>query len=417
MTRVLLVQPAVNFERTYPLGLAYIAGILRRHGVEVSGIDLRLAQAGALEAKLGASSYDLVGVTAYSSAPEAAARVAQAVRRHQPDARTVLGGPHAAFFGKGAAPGGDSLWDHVVRGDGELPMLALARGEELPGERGGLYLHPDLADLDFPDREVFPLERYYSDGLHTGRWTAMVASRGCSRRCGHCAAFHLSGGVHRRRDPAAVVEELRRLNHDHGVDGVMLEDDTLFADRAWALELLTAMADANTGVRLHLPNGTDPMLLDDELLAAAARAGVTSLALGIESLDPAKQAALGRIIEPGHLRQVIRTARQLGMRVAGYFIIGLPGDTVPGVLAQYPRMRRLGLDLAHVSVYQDLPGLPLPAPSTTPARRAALAALKGLFYPYYYADAARIRRALGKAEPSPALLIRAAARFSHWVLR
>ena len=39
---VLLVQPAVNFERTYPLGLAYLAGHLRRRGHTVGGHDARL---------------------------------------------------------------------------------------------------------------------------------------------------------------------------------------------------------------------------------------------------------------------------------------------------------------------------------------------------------------------------------------
>ena len=166
-----------------------------------------------------------------------------------------------------------------------------------------------------------------------------------------------------------------------------------------------------------MPNGVDPMLLDLELVRHAAQAGVESLALGIESLDPARQAALGRVIDPAHLASIIRCCRGHGIRVAGFFIIGLPGDTVPGILAQFRDIRALGLDLAHVSVYQDLPGLALPAPPATPARRAALAALKGLFYPYYYADKERVLRALGEEGISRRTVSKAAARFAHWVFR
>ena len=414
MTRVLLVQPEVNFERTYPLGLAYLAGYLRRHGVEVAGLDLRLARAGSLQDCLGSFGPDLVGVSAYSSAPDAAARVAREVRERLPSARTVLGGPHATLGCD--PPGGAHLWDHTVRGDGEAPLLALARGETLPGEPGEIYLHPDLAELDFPDREVFSLDAYYGDSLKRGRWTAMVASRGCGRRCAYCAAHALSGGRHRPRDPAAIIEELRRLRRDHQVDGVLLEDDNLFADRAWARDLLEALACAHTGgvSRLHLPNGVDPMLLDRDLLAAAARAGVASISLGIETLDPEQQAALGRPIDPAHLAALVRTCRELGIRAAGFFIIGLPGDTIPSVLGRYRRIRGLGLDLAHVSVYQPLPGLSLPEPDL-PLR--TLAALRGLFYPYFYADYARARRAMGDGELTPGALGKAAARFVHWMFR
>ena len=412
MTRVLLVQPEVNFERTYPLGLAYIAGYLRRHGVEVQGLDLRLSGPDGLREILEAMDPDLVGVSAYSSAPGAAASVAREVRERLPSARTVLGGPHATLGCP--APGSEDLWDHTVRGDGEAPMLALARGEALPGGEGEVYLHPELADLDFPDREVFPLDAYYGDALRRGRWTAVVASRGCGRRCGYCSAFALGGGLHRPRDPAAVVEELRRLRQDHGVEGVLLEDDNLFADHAWAEALLDALSSANTGVRLHLPNGVDPMLLDRDLLGAASRAGVASISLGIETLDVDQQAALGRPIDPEHLQAMISAARELGVRVAGFFIIGLPGDTIPSVLRRFRRIRGLGLDLAHVSVYQDLPGLSLPAPAI-PLR--TLAALRGLFYPYYYADYARARRALGDEDLTPAALGKAATRFAHWMFR
>ena len=425
MRRVLLVQPLVNFEKTFPLGLAYIAAYLGRHGVEVEGFDARVSGAERLVEFLTGRSFDLVGITAYSSNLDDVARCAATIREHQPRALIVMGGPHATLGQP--CPGDPSLWDYVVRGDGEVPMLALARDEtgipgvvpagELMDDPEQIYLHPELSDLDFPDRDVFPVGDFYAGALHRELWTSVVASRGCSCHCAYCSAPRLSNGRHRRRDPLRVVEELRSLRADHNVGGVLLEDDNLFIDPQWARSLLEALASAGLKVRIDLPNGVNPMLLDEELIALAQRAGVTSISLGIESLVAENQVALGRVIDPDHLNRVIQSCHGLGVRIAGFFIIGLPADSVPGILRMYRDIRGLNLDLAHVSVYQDLPGLGLNAPPPSARRAATLSRLHRAFYPYYYADPVKIARVLRESGTSPEMLLKAARRFANWVVR
>jgi len=423
--RVLLLQPLVNFEKTFPLGLAYIAGYLRRHGVEVHGFDARVSGMDALPDLLRREPFDLVAITAYSSnLPDVAACAAQ-VARIQPGATLVMGGPHATL---GLEPQGPpDMWHYMVRGDGEAPLLALCRGEtDAPGlvpagqpmdDPEQIYLHPDLADLDFPDREVFPVAEFYTGALKQEVLTAVIASRGCPCRCAYCAASALSRGDRRRREPAAVVEEIHRLKTDHNVGQVLLEDDNIFLDRRWASDLLGALARARHGVNIDLPNGVDPMLLDSELLHLARDAGVCSISLGVESLIPDNQRAMGRVIDPDHLRWVIQACHGLGIRIAAFFIIGLPFDTVPGILRQYRDIRRLGLDLAHVSVYQHLPGLGLQVSPPSPSEAKTLSRLHRLFYPYFYADPTKIMKVLRDSGSSPEMLKKTVVRFRNWVAR
>lgn len=420
--KTLLVQPPVNFENAYPLGPAYLAGYLRRHGVDVSGVDLGISGARSLSETLAQRSFDLVGISATSANLDAALKAATVVRRHQPGAVCVLGGPHATIAGQ--APGAGELWDHLVRGDGELPLLALAQGwTDHPGvvpahgdpDAAGVYVHPQLEDLDFPDRDVFPVAHYYAGSLKPGRWTAMIASRGCSRDCAHCAAPALSLRRFRTRSVDSVLEELRQLRTDHAVDGVLFEDDALFLDPSWADELFEAIARAELPLRFELPNGVDPMQLDADRVALLARAGVTSISLGIETLDPVAQHRLRRVIDPIHLRTVIEAARRNGIRIAGYFLIGLPGDTVASIAHDYRHIRRLDLDLAHVSVLQDLPGIDLPAP--TPAGRRFLEPLGRGFYAYYYVSPSRALHAARRDGASPRQVARRLARFVRWLTR
>lgn len=423
--RVLLVQPPLNFERTYPLGLAYLAGHLGRHGVTVSGVDLRLDGRRGLWRALDHGRPELVGVSAYSSNLAEALQVCAAVRRLCPGATLVLGGPHATLGVNARALSG--CCDFLVRGDGEAPLLALARGErEAPGvvrpeqageDPAGIHVHQALEELDFPDRRVFPLERYYAGDLKEGLWTAMVASRGCARACAFCSARRLCRGEQRRRQPDAVIEELRRLRAEHGVSGVQLEDDNLFAHRPWADALFEALCREGAGLRLQLPNGADPADLDEELVALLRRAGVESLALGIESLDRKTQRLLRRPVDRAHLERVIAACRRHGIRVAGFFIIGLPGDTARGVLRLFGQIDALGLDLAHVSALQELPGLDLPGPPASPARRRTMLLLQRAFYLRYYARPARIRAMLGRGPLSPAFVRKLALRFAQWVAR
>lgn len=428
--KVLLVQPPVNFETTYPLGLAYLAGHLRRHGVEVAGADLRTCGRVGLERALVEGRPDMVGVSAYSGNLASVFDICAAARRLAPRATVVLGGPHVTL-GVGAQDLAERC-DFLVRGDGEAPLLALARGETAaPGvvtpaaageDEAGIHVHEPLEELDFPDREVFPVAQYYTEDLKRGRWTAMVASRGCARTCAFCTARRLSRGRHRRRDPEAVAEEMRLLRRHHGVDGVQLEDDNLAGgDRALAEDLWETLARRAGGTRIQLPNGVDPMELDDQLLALMKRAGVESISLGIESLDPGQQRRLRRPVDPAHLERVIAACHREKIRVAGFFIIGLPGEDVRNVLKLFMKIGSLGLDLAHVSALQeDLPGLTIDTtghPPSTPAGRRTMLLLQRAFYVTYYAHPTRIRATLARGDLSPQFLKKLVTRFAAWVTR
>jgi len=415
---VLLIEPGGGFDLTYPLGLGYLAGHLRRAAIAVRGVDLRIDPRSRLIALLKQQRFDLVGIRVMSTTVEEARGVATLVRQLQPSARLVVGGPHATL-----APA-DALRrigaDAAIRGDGEVPLVALVRGESnAPGvvRPGGadseVYVHAELGDLDFPDRTTFPMDRYYRQGSFGSiPRTAMIASRGCFRRCGYCSANALSLGSFRKRQPEAVVEEIRRLGKEHGVRGFVFEDDAMLLDADWARALFAAIAARAPGAVIDLPNGVNPDLLDETMLDVMAEAGVRSIAFGLESLGRDNLYSLDRVFDRDHLEAMAAHARKRGIATTGYFLIGLPHDTPRSLLSEFAAIRRLPLDIAHVSVFRRLPGQPLQS-ADAQMSEATLRALRSLFYATYYATPSRavgmVRRAGGGMPGALRLAIRAAS--------
>jgi radical SAM superfamily enzyme YgiQ (UPF0313 family) len=428
--------------------LAYLAAALSSAGVSVSGFDARVDPLATLRKRLRAG-VDVVGLSAYSTNLGATARLARLVRRWAPGARLAVGGPHATL------DPGDALErtgaEAAIRGDGETPLVCWVKGEGstpgvyTPDRDAPIHVEPALDALPLADREVFPLWRYYRTHLRrSAAWTALIATRGCTLPCAHCAAPQLSGGCHRQRSRDSILEELDLLVNAHGIQGIYLEDDNLLLDRQWALGLFDAFRRFRSrggraaDLRLELPNGVPPARLDGALLRAMSRAGVQALALGVESLREADQRLLGR---PGfgsaagvgshppvgsddrwldHLRGVVRLARAEGIRVTGYGLLGLPGQPIGEVARDLVTWSRLGFDAVHLSRWRPVPGThlaaaPAPGAGGLALRDLALRGVRGLFYLGFYGSPWQLRALLRREGPSAALVLKALRRYVGWL--
>ena len=107
----------------------------------------------------------------------------------------------------------------------------------------------------------------------------------------------------------------------------------------------------------------NPESLTAELAAALAKAGVTRVSLGVQTLDNTELTAIGRIHDADRALAAIATVKDAGLDVSCDLMCGLPGQTaaswkrtLEGVLAAAPH---------HVSVY------PLTLEEGTPLYRMA----------------------------------------------
>jgi len=106
-----------------PMGLAYIASVLRNNGVETGIIDARSLGLSHEEVAsvIEKECPDLVGITVATPQYGSALRLSKLIKGASPSTRIMLGGPHIHFEHRSAIR--NERVDYCVRGEGEKTPL------------------------------------------------------------------------------------------------------------------------------------------------------------------------------------------------------------------------------------------------------------------------------------------------------
>jgi hypothetical protein len=149
----------------------------------------------------------------------------------------------------------------------------------------------DLDDLPLPARHLLSLERYPLRAVGGELQTTLVIGA-CESADGRVAL----------RSPTQIVAELRSVSREFGVRHYLIPEVPVTLDRAWLVELLTRLCDANIGVGWETTAAPDQ--LDTGLVAHMARAGCESVHFQLDAAkvfeSTADREQLRRAVE--HLR-------------------------------------------------------------------------------------------------------------------
>jgi hypothetical protein len=85
------------------------------------------------------------------------------------------------------------------------------------------------------------------------------------------------------RSPTKLVSELRSVSHEFGLRHYLISDVPVTLDRAWLVDLLTRICDAQLGVSWEAIAA--PEQLDPELVAHMARSGCESVHMQLEAAN------------------------------------------------------------------------------------------------------------------------------------
>jgi len=98
--------------------------------------------------------------------------------------------------------------------------------------------------------------------------------------------------------------------------------------------------------------------VDREMLRLMAKSGCFYISWGLESADKDILAHARKGVDPDRARVSLREARDAGIRNWGYFIIGLPGETVATIKETIAFAKSLPLDIALFHIAAPYPGTP-----------------------------------------------------------
>jgi len=334
--RALLINtpyPSSEFP-TIPLGLAYVAALLEKEGVEVQVQDFLVTKYSKeiLEQKIAEFAPEITGITSVTMNYPIASGILKDCKGIDGNIITVIGGPHVSFWAEEALR--EAPWiDVVVRGEGEYTMLEIAQGKslkEIDGiafreNRDIVFTKPrqwieNLDELPFPARHLFPLSRYRALFSECG----VITSRGCPFNCIFCAGPKMVGRKGRFRSTKLVVDEIEQILN-YGFKTITVADDLFTLNR----KHLHAFCDEIMARKLKFQWSANSRVdtVTPELLEKMKEAGCYFICYGVESGNQKILDIVRKKITPDKVRKAIKISKDAGMKSLASFIIGLPGET------------------------------------------------------------------------------------------
>lgn len=275
---LMLINNAGHYDRQnyIPLGLLYIASLLRREGYHVEFIDYQLFShveefnADLFIKTLGKPA-QFVGLSCMSNLLPFAILCAEHLKSSYPGCRLILGGVGPSPVAKEIV-GSFPFIDSVCEGEGEVTMLDFVRCKvgSLPPRR----IVKDLDTLPLPDYSLTDFSFYDAA-------PSIITSRGCPYQCTFCTEPHNFGNGVRYRSIDSIVEELELVHSLSGRTLFLFQDDILPLNRSRFRKLLRAFRNLSFPIQWKCFSRVD--LMDDGLMSEMVDSGCVQVRYGIES--------------------------------------------------------------------------------------------------------------------------------------
>lgn len=369
---IALVQP--NYRHTestgiwmanVPLGLCYIAAVLRDNDIDVEIIDANALNLTPRAVAERTRNFDAVGITGMTPAH---GFITDLLKELPKGAIKIGGGPHFTGYSKMLL---DDGFDIVVRGEGEYSILDIMKGrplEKIDGisfrKKERIINNPDREPLDpnklpLPARDLLPGNGvdmpYMGMGVESRPWSPILTSRGCPYGCYFCNK-KIFGRRFRPRDPENVFKEIEYLVKEYGIKEIDIFDDTFNIDIQRAERILDMIIENNLDIKIRFSNGIRVDRVNVSLLRKLKAAGCTYIAYGIESGDQEVLDRLGKNLDLGVVKRTIRLTKLAGISVTGFFVLGLIGDTRETMQKTIDFAKETKSDVAQFTIATPYPG-------------------------------------------------------------
>ncbi len=248
-------------------------------------------------------------------------------------------GPHATILPEATLKQLPNL-DFVCRGEFDYTCLELAQGKPYESIHGLSYRAEDGSIRHTPARgpiedlddlpSVLPVYRRdltienYLVGYLQHPFISFYTGRGCPARCTFCVWPQTLGGHrYRTKSPNVVLREVEEgKSLFPQVREWFFDDDTFTADPARAVEISKGMK------RLGLTWSCNARAnLDYDTLRSLKDNGLRLLVVGFESGSPQILKRIKKGVTLDTARRFMHHCHQLGIKVHGTFVMGLPIET------------------------------------------------------------------------------------------
>lgn len=405
LNRILLIAPPALTFKAYrdinplpPMGLGYLASIAEQSGVEVKILDCLVHGWNHEEyvdedlIRVGLSDEDirncikefnpdLVGINCqFSRQYKIYQQIFSLIKNIDPRIKVLAGGPHATVCPEEVLS--DDSCDYLLLGEAEESfhqlIKALKQGSDIASvdglgwkSAGVLAFNPktksiiDLDSIPFPAYQLMDLDKYFGLDVshgerHKKRFCPIITSRGCPAKCTFCSAHQVWGHKYRTRSVENVIEEMRLLKDQYGIEEIMFEDDNVTADAKRAKQLFTRMIEEDFNFVWDTPNGAGVWSMDEEMIDLMKESGCVMLNFPVES---GSQRVLKNIIKKpldlDKVKRLIQYCKKVKLPHSMFLVIGMPGEKISDMWASFRFAAECKCFSPHISVATPYPGTQL----------------------------------------------------------
>ena len=356
MKKWLLVALNAKYSHT-SLSVRSISAYVKKHGFSnLSFIELTINDGyfSILE-KIINEAPDYVGFSTYIWNIELVKRLISDIKSINPKIKIFSGGPEVSY-NKNVFKEIPQL-DFIIRGEGEIPVLKLLKGEERI--QGVCYSDNEYNFSEIEDMDNIPF--VYEEELEALKNRAVYyeTSRGCPFKCAFCISS-LTKGV-RTLPLDRVFKEIDRFS-EAGIKRVKLVDRTFNFDKKRAKEIVEYILGKKRETCFHFEIGAD--LLDDEMLELLNFAPYDTIQLeaGIQSTNPESLRLCNRTTDMDLLKSNLLKLKESKIRIHLDLIAGLPLEDFESFKKSFneayemaPKVLQVGfLKLLHGSLLREM---------------------------------------------------------------
>lgn len=370
---VLLIYPYFHREPAWrklwlfpPLGLGYLAGTLRNNGVNVKILDGTFMQKEELIKQAVGFAPKIVGIYCMVTMRDDATGIAKDLRKSHARPFLVAGGP----FPTSDPSVFQEDFDAVVIGEGEVTMLEIVKqflaghdlscikGTFIRGETGGSreYIE-DLDSIPHPARDLYDNKKYADYWYKKFGYACapLITSRGCPYNCDYCAR-PVFGNRYRERSVPDIIEEIEDVLGS-GYGRIWFSDDVFTLNKKRIIELCDEIKRRGLVFEWDCLCRVDNV--DRSLFRKMHEAGCMRVFFGIESGNDDILKIMGKTFTVEEARMAIGYAKEAGIKVGTFFMVGYPGETEETILKTLRFSSGLPSDYLSYTLPYPLPGTPL----------------------------------------------------------
>jgi len=343
-----------------PIGLGYIQAMLKSCGHVCKLANLTGKSKKVIAEYLQKENPSAVGISMFTFNRKRCYELAKIVKETCPKTVILAGGPHPTHLAGEVFKDCPQL-DAIVRGEGEVPMLEIARriaaGDDWRKSPSLILRDGTMTPVADPiaDLDALPLPAEYFDADYfddTTQLSYLSTSRGCPSDCSFCNTPEYWGKKIRFRSPPNVMREVNSLWRKYGLTYLNFRDDTFTADKPRVLDICRTIGESDIYPLWSCQSRAN--MIDEERLVAMIRAGCEFIQFGVEHGSERMLKTLAKGVDLEQVDGAISLVKKVGMLLGIYLITGIPGETMEDVSQSEALIKKAAphdVQLAPLAVY------------------------------------------------------------------